>query len=166
MHPEQGRQGIPVLPFSTLWVLLSVDTRVLLTHFFCNKPPAVFRDLCTSAQQVFFRYSSSFIKIIWKIADLINEKVFFFPTVLLPQFTVFSKKAVQNKPAMLILLISSRKSCTLSWRFIFQRCRSHKVNALGAEGPQCINNNIQGASWGEARGKWSLCSLLLVCCQK
>lgn len=47
---------------------------LLVTRFFCNKPSAVLKGLCTSAQQVFFRYSSGFINILWKIADLINEK--------------------------------------------------------------------------------------------
>lgn len=32
----------------------------------------------------FFRYSSSFVKIVWKIADLINEKVGFFQKFCFP----------------------------------------------------------------------------------
>lgn len=107
MHPEQGRQGTAVLMFPTTGVLYSLDPCVLFTYFFCNKPPAIFKGLCTSAQQVFFRYSRSFI--VWKTADLINEKVglvFFFQSFASPVLCMFSKKAVQNKPIVLILLIS------------------------------------------------------------
>lgn len=109
IYPEQGRQGTAVLMFPTLGVLYSLDPCVLFTQFFCNKPPAIFKGLCTSAQQVFFRYSSSFIKIVWKIADLINEKVlfgFFFQSFASPVLCMFSNTLVQNKPIVLILLIS------------------------------------------------------------
>lgn len=147
MHPEQGRQGTAVLMFPTTGVLYSLDPCVLFTYFFCNKPPAIFKGLCTSAQQVFFRYSRSFI--VWKIADLINEKVglvFFFSRVLLPQFSVcFLKKLFKTSQLCWFFWFQSSKSCTLPRRIIFQRHRSHKVNTLGVEGPQ-LQQQLLGGS--------------------
>lgn len=80
--PSESSATVPVVSDLNLIFLLFMG-------FFSNKPCKAFKVLCTSAHQVFFRYSSGFIRILLKTADLINEDFAEFCAILLSQPSVF-----------------------------------------------------------------------------